>query len=182
VPAPTFNTVRASPSAAQTPAAIRGSVRRVTVYVAPMVSYNCAPGMSSPPRVVTVRREAYSVHAARNFRKVAAGCFHGSMDTWGWVLLVLAVVGPGMVFAGTWYQERRSASAQLASIQRKLDLVMDHLDIADAAPERAEVVRHLENGQLIHAVRAYRRQTGAPLLEAKQAVDRIAAERGIAGR
>src|SRR4029450_5019488 len=42
VPAPTFNTVRASPSAAPTCAAIRGSVRRVTVYVAPMVSYNCA--------------------------------------------------------------------------------------------------------------------------------------------
>jgi hypothetical protein len=47
VPAPTFNTVRASPSAAQTRAAIRGSVRRVTVYVAPMVSYNCALDIDS---------------------------------------------------------------------------------------------------------------------------------------
>ncbi|MEU4532362.1 hypothetical protein AB0F49_29435 [Micromonospora ureilytica] len=37
-----------------------------------------------------------------------------------------------------------------------------------------EVVRHLESGRTIEAVRAYRKQTGASLLEAKQAVDRIA--------
>src|ERR1700733_7418964 len=49
VPAPTFSTVRASPSAAQICAAIRGSVRRVTVYVAPMESYSCEPDMSLPP-------------------------------------------------------------------------------------------------------------------------------------
>jgi hypothetical protein len=104
------------------------------------------------------------------------------MDSWAVVLLVLGVAGPVLVIAGTWFQERRGVTAQLASIQRKLDLVMDHLEIADAAPERAEVVRHLENGKLIHAVRAYRRQTGADLLEAKQAVDRIAAERGLTGR
>jgi ribosomal protein L7/L12 len=87
-----------------------------------------------------------------------------------------------MVFAGTWIQERRSAAARLASIQRKLDLVMDHLGIADAAPEQSEVVRHLENGQPTQAVRAYRRHTGARLLEAKQAVDLIARKHGLAGR
>ena len=104
------------------------------------------------------------------------------MDSWAVVLLVVATLGPVLVFAGTWYQERRGTATQLASIQRKLDLVMEHLDIADAAPERSEVVRHLEEGQLVQAVRAYRRHTGAPLLEAKQAVDRIAVERGLAGR
>ena len=54
---------------------------------------------------------------------------------------------------------------------------MDHLGIAEAAPERVEVIRQLENGKSIDAVRAYRRLTGASLLEAKRAVDRIAAER-----
>jgi hypothetical protein len=48
VPASTFSTVRASPSAAQTCAAIRGSVRRVAKYVAPMVSFNRALDMKSP--------------------------------------------------------------------------------------------------------------------------------------
>jgi hypothetical protein len=103
------------------------------------------------------------------------------MDVWA-VLFVVAVVGSAMLFAGGLFQDRRSGAAQLASIQRKLDLLMEHLDIADRAPERLEVVRHLENGQLIHAVRAYRRQTGLPLMEAKQAVDRIARERGLTGQ
>jgi hypothetical protein len=38
VPAPTFSTVRASPSAAQIRAAIRGSVRRVVAQVTPIPS------------------------------------------------------------------------------------------------------------------------------------------------
>jgi ribosomal protein L7/L12 len=104
------------------------------------------------------------------------------MDSWAVVVVVVAVVGSVMLFAGTWIQERRSGAARLTSIQRKLDLVMDHLGIADAAPERSDVVRHLEDGQPVEAVRAYRRQTGASLLEAKQAVDRIARERGLAQR
>ena len=59
---------------------------------------------------------------------------------------------------------------------------MEHHGIADTGPEQAEVIRHLEAGQMIHAVRAYRRHTGTSLLEAKQAVDRIAAERGLANQ
>ena len=92
-------------------------------------------------------------------------------------LLVIATIGSIAGAAGAWFQDRRSSAAQLAAVQRKLDLVMGHLGIA--APEEAEVVRHLENGQLIEAVRAYREQTGASLLEAKQAVDRIAAARHL---
>ncbi|MET7704658.1 hypothetical protein [Micromonospora sp. NPDC005413] len=53
------------------------------------------------------------------------------------------------------------------------DLVMDHLSIA--APVEPEVVRHLESGRTIEAVRAYRKHTGTSLVEAKRAVDRIAA-------
>ncbi|GIM91897.1 hypothetical protein [Paractinoplanes toevensis] len=97
------------------------------------------------------------------------------MDTWEAVLLVIATIGSVAAAAGAWFQERRSSAIQLAAIQRKLDLVMDHLGLA--APEQPEVVRHLENGRMVEAVRAYREQTGASLLEAKQAVDRIAAER-----
>jgi ribosomal protein L7/L12 len=51
---------------------------------------------------------------------------------------------------------------------------MDHFGIP--APETAEVLRHLENGRTVEAVRAYREQTGASLVEAKQAVDRMAAD------
>jgi ribosomal protein L7/L12 len=94
------------------------------------------------------------------------------MDAWEVALLVIATIGSIVAAAGAWFQERRSAAAQLSDVRRKLDLIMDHLGIA--APEDAEVVRHLRNGSTIEAVRAYRKQTGASLLEAKQAVDRIA--------
>src|SRR4051794_25753231 len=95
------------------------------------------------------------------------------MDSWEAILLVIATIGSVAAASGAWFQERKNSAIQLAAVQRKLDLVMDHLGIA--APEEAEVLRHLENGQTIQAVRAYRKQTGASLLDAKHAVDRIAA-------
>ena len=103
----------------------------------------------------------------------------GVMDSWAVVLTVVGAVGSALGFAGAWLQERRSGAAQLSSIQRKLDLVVEHLGLTDATPERLEVVRHLTEGQTVAAVRAYRRHTGASLLEAKQAVDRIATEREL---
>jgi ribosomal protein L7/L12 len=99
-----------------------------------------------------------------------------AMTTWTIVLIVVAVAGAVLALTGARLQDRRSTEAQLTSIRRKLDLVMEHLGIAEAAPERAEVVRHLEDGRPIEAVRAYRRATGASLLEAKRAVDRLAPE------
>jgi ribosomal protein L7/L12 len=97
------------------------------------------------------------------------------MSTFEVTLLVLATVGSIVAAAGTWFQERRSSAIQLAAVHRKLDLVLEHLGIA--APGEAEVVQHLENGRTIEAVRAYRKQTGLSLLEAKEAVDRLAARR-----
>jgi ribosomal protein L7/L12 len=95
------------------------------------------------------------------------------MSTFEVTLLVIATIGSIAAAAGAWFQERRSSATQLAAVHRKLDLVMDHLGIA--VPEEDEVVRHLENGRTVEAVRAYRGLTGQSLLEAKQAVDRIAA-------
>jgi ribosomal protein L7/L12 len=94
------------------------------------------------------------------------------MDSWEAILLVIATIGSVAAAAGAWLQDRRSSAAQLASVQRKLDLMMNHLGIA--APEDPVVLRHLADGRRVEAVRAYREQTGASLLEAKQAVDRLA--------
>lgn len=90
-------------------------------------------------------------------------------------LLLIATIGSIASAAAALFQDRRSSATRLTAVQRKLDLVMDHLGIA--APEEAEVAHHLENGRTIEAVRAYRKHTGVSLLEAKQAVDRIAAGR-----
>jgi ribosomal protein L7/L12 len=95
------------------------------------------------------------------------------MDAWEATLLVIATIGSVAAAAGAWFQERRSSARQLTALHRKLDLVLDHLGIA--APEELEVAQHLRNGRTVDAVRAYRNLTGASLVEAKQAVDRIAA-------
>jgi ribosomal protein L7/L12 len=104
------------------------------------------------------------------------------MTMWTVIILAMAAAGAALVFVATSLQDRRATATQLTAIRQKLDRVIDHLGIADAEPDRAEVVALLENGRLIDAVRVYRRTTGASLLEAKQAVDRIAAERGLTGR
>jgi ribosomal protein L7/L12 len=102
------------------------------------------------------------------------------MSPWEVTLLIIATIGSIAAAAGAWFQERRGSAARMAALNRKLDLVMAHLGIA--SPEEPEVLHHLANGRTIEAVRAYREQTGATLLEAKQAVDRIAAAHDLPER
>ena len=62
--------------------------------------------------------------------RVALGCFDVLMSPFEVTLLLIATVGSVAAAAGAWVQERRSSAAQLAAVQRKLDLVMQHLGIA----------------------------------------------------
>jgi len=68
---------------------------------------------------------------------------------------------------------------RLAAIERKLDLVLEHLGVVEPEPAMPDVVRALEQGKKIAAVKAYQRATGADLTEAKSAVDALAARRGL---
>jgi ribosomal protein L7/L12 len=104
---------------------------------------------------------------------------NNGMDQWTVVLLAVVAIGLVMVFAGSRAQERARAAARHAAIERKLDLVMRHLGIAEPLPEEPEVVQHLERGERIQAIKVYRERTGVGLAEAKEAVDRIARERGL---
>ncbi|GAA2896479.1 hypothetical protein Acy02nite_61290 [Actinoplanes cyaneus] len=97
------------------------------------------------------------------------------MDSWEAALLVIATIGSLAAAAGAWVQERRSSTVQLEAVQRKLDLIIEHLGIA--APGEAEVIEHLEQGRTVEAIRTYRKQNGVGLVEAKQAVDRMADRR-----
>jgi ribosomal protein L7/L12 len=67
----------------------------------------------------------------------------------------------------------------LARIERKLDLVMRHLDIVDHAPPEPDPfteVRDLaRRGKKIQAIKVYREITGTSLKEAKDAVERMEA-------
>lgn len=60
----------------------------------------------------------------------------------------------------------------LARIERKLDLLLDHFGIDHRVPMPAEAQRHIDEGQKIRAIKAYREATGAGLKDAKNAVER----------
>lgn len=63
-------------------------------------------------------------------------------------------------------------------VERKLDLILDHLDIQVAEPGLERVAALLREGKKIEAIKVYRQLTDAGLKEAKEAVERMDATRG----
>jgi ribosomal protein L7/L12 len=67
----------------------------------------------------------------------------------------------------------------IARVERKLDLIMQHLEISDYAPAEpdplTEVREHIRAGKKIQAIKVYRELTGVGLKEAKDAVERMEA-------
>ncbi|MER7490849.1 hypothetical protein ABTY20_34210 [Streptomyces sp. NPDC126497] len=62
---------------------------------------------------------------------------------------------------------------RVARVERKLDLVLGHLDLHEEIPGRDEILALVREGKKIQAIKLYRETTGADLVEAKQAVDRL---------
>ncbi|MFI2377102.1 hypothetical protein ACH5AO_18795 [Streptomyces sp. NPDC018964] len=60
-----------------------------------------------------------------------------------------------------------------ARVERKLDTVMRHLGLQEEIPGREEILDLVRRGKKIQAIKLYRETTGADLVEAKQAVDRL---------
>jgi ribosomal protein L7/L12 len=95
-------------------------------------------------------------------------------------VVVLAVAGLGLLGASGRAKRKAREAARLAAVERKLDLVMRHLGIEEPAPAQdPDVVGHLVKGEMIQAIKLYRDHTGVGLAEAKDAVERIARERGL---
>lgn len=65
------------------------------------------------------------------------------------------------------------ADRRAARIERGLDAVMGHLGLHEEIPERDEILALVRRGKKIQAIKLYRETTGADLVEAKQAVDRL---------
>jgi hypothetical protein len=91
---------------------------------------------------------------------------------------------PLLLLVVLWYlselvrQDRRK-TRRLIVIERKLQLVMDHLGVVEPPPDMPEVLRHLDDGRKIPAIKAYRDATGADLKQAKDAVEDLARQRGL---
>ena len=62
---------------------------------------------------------------------------------------------------------------RVARVERKLDLVIDHLGLNGEDPRMGEVVSLVRTDKKIQAIKVYREITGAGLKEAKDAVDRL---------
>ncbi|MFJ7075393.1 ribosomal protein L7/L12 [Streptomyces sp. NPDC098781] len=92
------------------------------------------------------------------------------MDAIGIFLAAVALV---MVFT---IENRISrADRRVARVERKLDLVLDHLGLRENDdPRMSEVAALLRDDKKIQAIKVYREITGAGLKEAKEAVERMA--------
>ncbi|WP_405880889.1 ribosomal protein L7/L12 [Streptomyces sp. NBC_01136] len=84
---------------------------------------------------------------------------------------VLAMI----VFAGYAGLEGRLSrnDRRIARVEQKLDLIIDHLGLAQTDPELEQVAALARDGKKIQAIKAYREVTGVGLKEAKDAVDRM---------
>ncbi len=91
------------------------------------------------------------------------------MDTLG-LFLIAAVVLVGI--AGVESRISR-ADRRVARVERKLDLVLDHLGLAEHDPRMDEVASLAREGKIVQAVKRYREITGDGLKESKEAVDRL---------
>ncbi|AZM61142.1 MULTISPECIES: hypothetical protein [unclassified Streptomyces] len=80
-----------------------------------------------------------------------------------------------VVILGIWTIQSHVSRVErrAARIERKLDVVMGHLGLQEEIPGLDEVRGLVREGKQIQAVKLYRENTGADLVEAKQAVDRL---------
>jgi ribosomal protein L7/L12 len=95
-------------------------------------------------------------------------------------LLVLLLL-PLALLLGLWPMSNLSRQAerqarQLRAIERRIQLIMDHLGASEPAQPMPEVMRHLEAGRKLPAIKAYREVTGVSLKEAKEAVEALEAQ------
>ncbi|WP_189078662.1 ribosomal protein L7/L12 [Mangrovihabitans endophyticus] len=99
-------------------------------------------------------------------------------------IISFAVVVPFVLALVVAVSDRRSAidrqARRLAAVERKLDLIMDHLDVREPEPTLpGPVWEELVAGRKIQAIKKYREATGAGLKEAKDAVELVARQRGL---
>ncbi|MGW6732235.1 ribosomal protein L7/L12 [Streptomyces sp. NPDC055013] len=90
------------------------------------------------------------------------------MEIVGYLIALVVIVGFVSVESRISRADRR-----VARVERKLDLILDHLGLRDDDPRMAKVVALLREDKKIKAIKEYREITGVGLAEAKEAVERM---------
>ncbi|WP_433061268.1 ribosomal protein L7/L12 [Dactylosporangium sp. CS-033363] len=76
--------------------------------------------------------------------------------------------------------EDPQTTRRLVAIERKLDLIMDHLGIVEPEPEADPMVlEELRQGRKIQAIKRYREITGLGLKDAKDEVEALGRRYGL---
>ncbi|WP_433219806.1 ribosomal protein L7/L12 [Dactylosporangium sp. CS-047395] len=94
------------------------------------------------------------------------------------VFTVIAITGVSLLFGRR--GEDPQTARRLATIERKLDLIMDQLGIVEPEPEvDAMVLEELRQGRKIQAIKRYREITGLGLKDAKDEVEALGRRYGL---
>ncbi|MEU3408351.1 hypothetical protein ABZ766_30980 [Streptomyces sp. NPDC006670] len=93
------------------------------------------------------------------------------MNTLYFLLALIAAAG---WVTSTVTLRMRALQDRADRLERRLDLVLEHLGIEEPEPAGLDGVRALmREGRTVSAIKAYRQITGAGLAEAKQAVESL---------
>ena len=92
--------------------------------------------------------------------------------------LFAAVVGLAAVWIAwlnTRASDQQAVMERLTALERRIEAIMIHLEVEDPLPhpDLTAVHRHLDRGEKIAAIKAYREATGAGLKQAKDDVEAI---------
>lgn len=101
------------------------------------------------------------------------------METWAILVGSLPLLLVLVTTSASAAKRHRETTVRLARIERGLQLALHHLGVVEPEPHLPEVVHHIDNGNKIQAIKAYRQATGADLASAKEAVERMTRQRGL---
>jgi hypothetical protein len=79
------------------------------------------------------------------------------------------------------YKRLNALTFQLAALDRKVSFLFKHLGVqyVDERPPPDEIERMILDGDRLGAIKVYQQKHGANLLDAKRAVEEIAARLGV---
>ncbi|GHI88881.1 hypothetical protein [Streptomyces xanthophaeus] len=96
------------------------------------------------------------------------------------IFLLLALIATAAWVTSTVTLRMKALERRADRADRRLGLVLSHFGITEPEhPVTGEVRALLRDGRKIEAIKAYRQGTGSDLLEAKQAVEALAAAEGL---
>lgn len=86
---------------------------------------------------------------------------------------VLLAVGVVLLGIATVQSRLTRTDRRIARVERKLDVLLAHLGVQEEIPRREEIAGLVREGRKVQAIKVYREATGADLVEAKDAVERL---------